>query len=62
LDQMMFLTEASDGEGELFMQFLQVVARQVTHLDVREVMPSPFVPWVEVRGLPRQTLHDYLAL
>ena len=58
---MRLLAEATDREVELLVQLLQVPAHQVAHLHVLEVMPAPFVPRVQVRGVSRQRLQPDLA-
>ena len=47
------LAKAAEGERELLMQFLQVTAREVTHFDILQVVPTPFVPRIEVGVSPR---------
>src|SRR4051812_27200031 len=55
------LPEAADREDQLLVQLLQVPTHQVGHLHVFEVMPTPLVPRVQVRGVTRQGLQPDLA-
>ncbi len=60
-NQMRLLSEAADSEVELLVQLVQVPAHQGAHLDILQVVPAPFVPRVQVGGVPWQEFHPYLA-
>src|SRR5512143_1658916 len=51
LHQSGFMPNAPDGEMKLLVQLFQVPADQVPHLHVLEMVPSPFIPRVEVGGI-----------
>ena len=59
---MRLLAKAIDCEMKLLVQLLQVATHQVAHLYILEVMPSAFIPRVEVRGISRQCLQPHLPL
>ena len=54
-------SDAADGEVELLVQLFQVPAYQVAHLHVLQVLPAPFVPRVQIGGIPGQGLQPHLA-
>ncbi len=62
LDHARLPSQAINGEVELLVQFLQVTAHSVAHLHVLEIVPTAFVPGIQVRRVPRQRLHPYLPV
>ena len=49
-DQMRLVSQASDREVECLMQLFQVPADSVAQLHMLEVVPTPFVPGVQIRA------------
>src|SRR6266498_1591038 len=56
-----FLSQAGDGQMELLMQLLHVPTHEVTHLHVLEVVPSAFVPGIQIGGVAWQRFQPHLA-
>src|ERR1043166_3911520 len=59
---MRLLPKASNGEMKLFMQLLNISARYVAQLHVFQMVPTPFVPRVQVRSVAWQRLDPYPAV
>ena len=49
-------SKAGDGEVELLVQLFEVMAHQVAHLDILEMVPAAFIPRIEIGGIGRQRL------
>ena len=43
--------QATDGEMELLVQFFEVATHDVPQLDMLEVIPTAFVPRVQIGGI-----------
>ena len=56
---MRLLSQSPDCEVEFLLQFVQVPAHQVAHLDVLQVMPSALIPGIQIRGISRQGLQPH---
>src|SRR5271157_2425451 len=57
-DQLGLLTQTIDRKVELLVQFFEITAHDLAHRDVFAVVPTAFVPRVQIRGVAR---HQRLA-
>src|SRR6476620_9795227 len=62
LNQVWPSSKAGNGEVELLVQLFEVVAHQVAHLDILEMVPAALVPRVEIGGIGRQRLQPDSAI
>src|SRR5262245_54437557 len=56
------LSQSIEGKMKLLVEFLKIPANNVAQLNVFEVMPTSFVPGIEIRSITRQCLQHDLAV